>query len=156
MSRTDTRRNTLCITLCAKTGLPSTMNVTSDSSWLSSRDLMSFMNDEDMELNAGVDILAPASAAVCSLYDATCRRKIPFRYNGRTTPSGPCKAKGAMGYVSHLANITSKRGTKNKVAVLQSHIRTTLSQAQNSCRVQRVFHNVSNFTARNHRLDLGP
>lgn len=30
------------------------------------------MNDDDMELNAGADKLAPASAAVCSLYDATC------------------------------------------------------------------------------------
>lgn len=34
---------------------------------------MSVMNDEDMELNAGADGLAPANAAVCSLYDATFR-----------------------------------------------------------------------------------
>ena len=34
---------------------------------------MSLMNVDDMELNAGADKLAPASAAVCSMYDATCR-----------------------------------------------------------------------------------
>ncbi len=60
-------------TLCAYTGLPSTTNVTSERSWLSSSDRMSDMNDDDIELNAGVDKLAPARAAVCSLYDATCR-----------------------------------------------------------------------------------
>lgn len=36
---------------------------------------MSDMNDDDMELNAGVDKLAPARAAVCSLYDATCNAR---------------------------------------------------------------------------------
>lgn len=37
------------------------------------------MNDDDMELNAGADRLAPARAAVCSLYDATCCGNEPTR-----------------------------------------------------------------------------
>lgn len=36
---------------------------------------MSDMNVDDMELNAGADKLAPARAAVCSLYDATYRKR---------------------------------------------------------------------------------
>lgn len=46
---------------------------------------MSDMNEDDMELNAGVDILAHASAAVCSLYDATCESKQSKQSRSRGT-----------------------------------------------------------------------
>lgn len=54
-------------TLCAYTGLPSSTKVTSESSWLSSNERMSAMNEDDIELIAGDDMLVVASAAVCSL-----------------------------------------------------------------------------------------